>query len=725
MNAKTKLLLASLSMTSTGAALLLTAAPAFAQPELMDEIVVTAQKREEKLNDVPVSVAAVGGDALRTFGYVRPQDVFQQMPNVSFNENGGIPQFNIRGVQLNDFGGGNEPPVGYYVDEVYLGTMGAHISDIFDLERVEILKGPQGTLFGRNTTGGLAHWVTKKPTDEFEGYGSVQYGSYDQIAVEGAVSGPLSDKIRARAAFKYIRDDGWQKNTALPNSRFSADKNISGRLHVAVDLTDDVDALFNVHGSRVRAQSNAVVLMGLLNPDGTACSDGRAKAGDCVSGFGAPSTIGNPKRVASDIRKLAQDVDAYGGFAKFTARLSDDVNLVSISAYEYVKRFYEQDADGSAAPLFYNYQGVKANQFSQEVRLDGSGNGFKWIAGAFYFHDKKDDIDFAVPQIIAASGSGLGLENNALIKTDSGAVFGQGDITLTDTLSLTAGGRYTKEKKKLTISDNFDRPRFLDHESLSDGVFTYRGSINFKPRPGTLLFASAAKGFKSGAFKTTFALPGEGIGAGKETLYSYEVGLKSDIIPRRLHVNLSGFYNDYKQLQILSVGTRGGVPGSFLLNIGNATIYGLEAESTFVLFPGFEGSLGVGLMHNKLKSDNPVYDGNKQAMSPSFRANGVLRYTPDVDIANGRVTLQATGTYMGKHYLTPENQSSLEQEAYFLLGSNISWTDADRRLSLSLFVNNITDKAYSTGGYSQAQLGFNGLFVGRPRTWGVRAGYDF
>ncbi|MDB5365502.1 MAG: TonB-dependent receptor [Rhodospirillales bacterium] len=719
-------LLASASAGLLGTAVLLAGAPACAQSTLMEEVIVTAQKREEKLRDVPIAIAAVTGDAMQSLGYLRPQDVFQQIPNVAFSENGGVPQLNIRGVQLYDFGGGNEPPVGYYVDEVYLGTMAAHIGDIFDVERVEVLKGPQGTLFGRNTTGGLAHWITKKPTGDFEGYGALQYGSYNQVSGEGAVSGPLSNKVRARAAFKYIRDDGWQKNNALRDSRFSADDNLSGRLHVDIDLSDDVELLLNVHGSRVRGQSNAVVLEGLLDPvTGKLCSDARARSGACTTALRTPTTVSDPKHVYSDIARLAQNVDAVGGFARVKARLGEELDLVSISAFEYVKRLYEQDADGSVAPLFYNYQGVKAKQFSQEVRVSGTMTGFKWIAGAFYFHDDKDDINFAVPQLIAATGNGLGLQNNASVQTRSWALYGQGEIDLADKLSVTLGGRYTDEQKSLLLADNFAKPTFLDHEQLSDGVFTYRGSLNYKPVDGTLIFASASKGFKSGAFKTTFALPGEGKGAGKETLYSYELGLKTELIPRRLAFNASVFYNDYKQLQILSVGTRNGAPGSFLLNIGNAEIYGLDADATFVLTPGLEGSLGVGVLHSKLISANPIYNGNHQAMSPNFRANGVLRYTPDLELFNGNVTLQVSGTYMDSHYLTPENEESLKQKNYVLLGSNISWNALHRNVSLSFFASNLLDVAYRTGGFTQPQLGFDGLFFGRPRTLGARLSYNW
>jgi len=698
-----------------------------AQDDSLGDIVVTAQKRAESINDVPVSMAALGGDRLNDLGYTRAQEIFQQIPNVSFRESGGIPQLNIRGVQLNDFGNGNEPPIGYYVDEVYLGTLGGHISDIFDVERVEVLKGPQGTLFGRNTTGGLVHWITKKPTDEFEGYGAVQYGSYDQISVEGAVGGPLSQNVRGRVAVKYLRDDGWQKNLAIPGSRFSKDNNLSGRAHLDVDLSDDVTVLFNFHGSRIRGRSNAVVLMGLRDPSNVAvsCSDARALSGACVSVNGSPSTLKNPKRVYSDIPKLVQNLDTLGGFARVTANLSDKVELVSISAYEYVKRFYDQDADGSTVPLFYNFQSVKARQYSQELRLSGSAEGFRWILGAFYYRDHKGDLNFGVPQVIPAGSPGLGLRNQADIKTESWAAFGQVDVDLTDTLSATIGGRYTDESKKLRLSNDFAAPAFLDNEKISDGVFTYRTSLNYKPAEDTLIYLSASKGFKSGAFKTTFARQGEGKAAGTETLFSYELGLKSVLIPRRLSVNLTGFYNDYKDLQVASVGERDGVPGSFLLNVGDAKVYGMEAEATFVLFSGFDGSLGLGLLDTKIKSANPVYDGNREAMAPSFRANGLLRYTPDVDVLSGKVTLQVNGTYMGKQFLAPENQSNLIQKSYFIAGSNISWTDQDRHLTASLFVNNIFDKAYATGGYQQLGLGFNGLFYGKPRIWGVRAGYSW
>lgn len=747
-------LLSSVSLGGICTAFALMGGAASAQEEpgttLIEDIVVTAQKREERLRDVPASVSALSGDALEELGYTRPQEVFQQIPNVSFNENGGLPQLNIRGVQLYDFGGGNEPPVGYYVDEVYMGTLGAHIGDIFDVERVEVLKGPQGTLFGRNTTGGLAHWVTRKPTSRFEGYGSLQYGSYDQFAVEGAISGPLSDRVRARAAAKYIRDDGWQTNEFIRGSRFSKDNNLSGRLHVEVDLTDNAQGLFSIHASRVRGQSNHVALMGLLNPTtGMPCTTEQAQSGICVSAVGSPSTFRDPKHVQSDIAKLAQNVDAVGGFARFNVSLSDNVELVSISAYEYVDRFYEQDADGSTAPVttnlnivtggavplalpgFYNTQEVTAKQFSQELRLAGTTGGFKWIVGAFYYNDDKDNVNFNNVQAIQAleaaqaPNPGLGLENQARLDTKSWAIFGQADIRLTDQLSITAGGRYTDEKKDLVLSDDFAQPIFVDNEYLSEGAFTFRGSINYKPTDSALIFASAAKGFKSGAFKTTFALPGEGEGADKETLYSYELGTKAEIIPRRLQLNASVFYNDYRDLQVLSVGSRNGIPGSFLLNVGDAKVYGLEVDTTFVLVPGLEGSLGVGLLDTKIKSDNPVFDGNEQALSPKFRGNGIIRYTPQVEVLAGSVTLQASGTYMGKHFLTPENHATLKQESYVLLGANLSWTDRDERIGVDFFVNNILDEAYGVGAFQVPDFAFNGLFTGRPRTWGVKLSYNW
>jgi iron complex outermembrane recepter protein len=293
---------------------LLTALNTNAQ-SLMEEVVVTAQKREQNLQDVSVSVSAFSGDTIQELGFQNPHDIFSQIPNVSFNDEGTVPQVNVRGVQLFDFGDGNEPPVGFYVDEVYLGTLAGQTVGLFDIERVEVLRGPQGTLFGRNTTGGLMHFVTRKPTDKFEAGGSFQYGSHDQRIAEGFVSGPFSDRIRGRVAFKYQEDDGWQNNVNNGNN-FAVTDTLAFRGQLEIDVTDDLSALVKIHTSDKDNTTQGYGLIGLLDPVTLApCPIADARAGNCVTAVGDTSNL-NRDDTKSGETNLRDETEIWGGILK-------------------------------------------------------------------------------------------------------------------------------------------------------------------------------------------------------------------------------------------------------------------------------------------------------------------------------------------------------------------------------------------------------------------------
>ncbi|OYW84411.1 MAG: hypothetical protein B7Z20_10870 [Sphingobium sp. 32-64-5] len=268
-----------------------------------------------------MAISAFSGEALTQMNMTRPQDLVQHIANATATDNGGQPRINIRGVALNEFSGGNENPIGYYVDEVYQGTLSGSIGDTFDIQRVEVLKGPQGTLFGRNTTGGLVHWITQRPTDIFAGYASAQYGNFDQVILEGAVGGPIANGFRVRIAGKYNRDDGWQKNT-FNSARFGKKNNLSGRINADWDIAPGIVGEFNLHGSHIRGQADAISLMGVLDPVTHApCAASVALAGNCVSALGQPSNFLNPKRVESEQDRLRMNVDTLGGYARFGAAL--------------------------------------------------------------------------------------------------------------------------------------------------------------------------------------------------------------------------------------------------------------------------------------------------------------------------------------------------------------------------------------------------------------------
>lgn len=708
--------------TATTAVAVALSCPAPAAAQLIDDIVVTAQKREQDAQDVPVSISAFSGEAMERLGFQVPQSVAQQVPNVLFGEDGGLPQFNIRGVQLYDFGSGNEPPVGVYVDEIYMGTLGGHISELLDVERVEVLKGPQGTLFGRNTTGGLVHLISRKPTNDFSANVSLQYGAYNQAIAEGAVSGPLSESVRARIALKYNRDDGWQKNV-YNGQRFASKKAFAGRAQLEVDFSPDVTGLFNFHASTLGGEAKNLGLLGRLNPaDMTQeCSLADIQRRLCLSGAGSPST--SPKRTATEISHLAQDVDAYGGFAKFDWRINGDITLTSITGYENTDRFYSQDPDASISPLapenllpvnLYNSQAVKAKQFTQELRMAGAN----WVVGAFYFNDKKRDLDFD----LVALGDG----NRARLDTESWAIFGQIDQSISENVYVTAGSRYTWEKKNLQITD-ISNPAFFDTQGFNTGALTWRLGLNWEAGRDTLVFANVSKGFKSGAFQTSFVdFVGQAAPSKAETLISYEAGVKSDLFNGDLKVSASTFYYDYNDLQMLTVSNVGNQLLQILDNIGDAQTFGAEADFTWRAAEGLEGRLGVGYIDTKLDSPFPQFDGRETARAPKLTLNGLVRYTAPWDIFGGILSLQGSFTYMGDHFLTPQNQPYLKQKAYALLGSRVRWQEKRDRYFVEAFVENITDKEYAVGAFDlSAPFHFSGMFWGTPRLWGIKIGANF
>ena len=486
----------------------------------LEEIVVTAQKREQSLQEVPVAVTAFTGEAIEQLGFQEPHDIFSQAPNVTFNDEGTVPQFNVRGIQLYDFGDGNEPPVGFYVDEIYFGTLAGQTIGLFDVERIEILRGPQGTLYGRNTTGGLVHVMSRKPSEELEASASFQYGSHDQRIFEAGIGGPLGERAKARVAVKYHKDNGWQDND-FTGTRFAVTDTLAARMMLDVDLTDDINVLLNVHGGDMDNVTQGYGMMGLLDPNTfVPCSTAAARAGDCLNAVGLPSNL-DPEKANTEASTLAEDIDTAGGYIKISWMIGE-LEFVSITGYESVDKFFQEDADASTAPVTSNLNivtggavplnipafttdyNVDAEQITQEIRLSRSSAKSNWVAGFFYFDDDKDRLDFNVPLVTAALGGTLGIDNESRLATESWALFAQGEYDLSEQWSVTGGIRYTDETKDLLISNDFQAPAFIDDEKLATDKVTFKTGLNWRPQADTMLYASLATGFKSGAFKTTF-----------------------------------------------------------------------------------------------------------------------------------------------------------------------------------------------------------------------------
>jgi iron complex outermembrane receptor protein len=712
----------------------------------IEEVLVTAQKRAENIQDVAVSISAFTGDKINELGFDSTFELATMIPNVSYTGEGSIDQFNIRGVQLSDFSDGNEPPVGIYVDEVYYGTLANHQSQLFDVERVEVLRGPQGTLFGRNTVGGLVHTITRGPTPEFEAYGSVQIGSYEQWIVEGAVSGPLSERVRARIGFRHNEDDGWQDNKVDSGRNKTAETNYTGgRLGLEFDVTDDLALALNVHGVDQNSTPQMHGVFGLFEPGSAAagnpifCDVGSVDAGECqsVSVFGpfAGTFIpGNPdpEQSFTDLPSPQFDINSHGAWVKFAWALGA-MEIVSITAFESVDKRYDNDPDGPPFEIQGDFR-VKADQWSQELRLSGEYDRLKWVGGLFYYQDTKFDWSFSVPPLIQIFGGfTFGLQNEMDLDTESYAVFAQADYSFTDTFKITGGLRWTHETKDLFITDSRTAPNYQATENIDTEKVTWRVGADWQFRDAGLLYASIATGFKSGAFNTSLVGPGDSAPSGEEEIITYEIGAKTDWLDNRLRVNASAFYNDYTDVQAVITTNVNNVPVIRIFNVGALDIKGVELELGALPMDNMELGFTAGWVDGEYEADDPTLvlgdrgiplDGAGAPHTPEFNLSVLARYRLNLD-ENGNVVFQISGFWEDDVFLNVANDPFLTQEAHSIWNARVTWISPGERYQVEGFVDNFTDAEAFKGGFMQGGIGLMSREWKPPLMGGVKLTVNF
>ena len=689
------------------------------------DIIVTALRRDERLIDVPVAVSAVGGDTLQALGVVQPTQIANLVPGVQFQNVGSSMVFSIRGVTLNDYGDANESPVAFYRDDVYIAALGGTQSQMFDIDRVEVLRGPQGTLFGRNATGGLVSVFSRQPTQEFDAQFSLQYGSYDQVIVEAAIGGPLSDRLRTRTSGQFNRDDGWQRNV-VTGTRFAKTKSWALRQILEYDVTDDLTANINVHGGRTRNRSPGYGFRGRLDPvTGEVCSVDRIIASECVNAIGFRDPDPDPRRIYSEFDSLKQNISTFGvnGTLKYSA---GDIEVVSITAFERTKKYYEEDADASADEALLVLYNSNRRQFSQELRAAGESGPLNWVVGAYYFNEKLSDGLFSLPHYVALFGT-YSLQNMYEQKTESGAVFGQLDYELTDTLTATAGARYSKEKKSLLISDDFVNPTYIDDVSVKLDRVTWKLGLNWKFVPDWLAYASVSSGFKSPAFNTSGAVEGGSVASKPETSTSYEIGFKGQAFDRTVQFSTAAFYNRYRNFQLIDIPVDSPLPVSVLLNADGANIYGLEGEFQARPATGLLITGSVTRLWTKIDAPNlgvgPVsIDGNRLVATSKWALKGLMSYDIDAGSA-GTITPRIDASYRSRQEHSLGGSSAAASPGYTLVNAGIGWSPVGDRYNISVFVDNLFDKEYTHYAYEVSET--NALQWGRPRTWGVRLSADW
>ena len=455
----------------------------FAASEMMEEVIVTAQKREENLQDTPISVTAFTADAIEVLGFRQSVDITAQTPNFSVgypNGDTGVPAPFMRGVGLNDFGVLNQGPIAAYTDQTYISSNAAQIFQLLDVERVEVLRGPQGTLYGRNATGGAVNYVSRRPTLEWDGWARAGGGSWGSTKLEGAVGGPIGDKTAFRVSLLKSDSDGWMKNRLTGNDQQGIDE-LAWRVLLESEATENLNILVNVHGGKTQSDSPQYRHLGVWEADGSGnmCSNGDILAGNCVDIFGyseqaayttlngvdVPATPGYDE--ANYDFEERNDTDFWGASVTLDWAVSGYV-ITSITSYDEMDDFRPEETDDGPNDILTGELAVDQETFSQEFRIALQTDNVSWIAGLYYLNDEAtdntafdilrdfrpffvgDDVSCSAP----AGNPGGFCPEEFIFKTKSGtkqeitstALYVDASIKLTERLTFNGGLRYTDEE---------------------------------------------------------------------------------------------------------------------------------------------------------------------------------------------------------------------------------------------------------------------------------------
>ena len=613
-------------------------APAPAETPAPGEIIVTAQKRSERLQDVPLSITAVTGDQLVKQGISSPADLEKIAPGFTYRQSqNGTPVFAIRGIGFYSEQVANAPTVTIYTDQIPLPYARMAEGASLDVERVEVLKGPQGTLFGQNSTGGAVNYIAAKPTDVFKAGFNLTYGRFNEVDADAYVSGPITDGLTFRIAARHEYRGDWQTNLLRNDSSGKHDFSV-GRLLVDWKASDRLKIELNVNGWRDRSDTQQTQARGYLPVSETPPSTPQTQAAfDALSTY--PYYSGTNNRVADwdPGRDYRRNDKFYQAAANIHYDVTDHIRLISISAYSHLKAFAPIDTDGTNYPALFIKQTGLIKTFTQEVRLEGDVHRLKWVLGGNYEHDTANELQRTIlkgsnsqialpPPIPSISFDGLDLYNDQ--KVSAKAVFGNLDYQLTDKLSVQGGVRYTKENRDFAgcLADNgtptgfgaaLGYPLTATHRcvtllpngvpgevqtSLNQHNVSWRGSINYKPSANTLLYANVTKGYKSGDFGTLPAVSYQQLQpVRQESVVAYEGGFKTSLFDRKVDLSGAVFYDDYRNKQTqgsVVVPPFGNLP--FLVNVPKSRLYGGEFDLTLRPVKGLRVTVGGTYLNTKI-----------------------------------------------------------------------------------------------------------------------------
>jgi iron complex outermembrane recepter protein len=705
-------------------------APSPAAQEL-DTVTVTAQRRVEVAQDVPISLTVLSGDALRDFGIASTIDLASVTPGMTIGQNSGagdFPFISLRGVTLRDFADTNESPSAVYINDFYKANLTGLDGQIFDMDRVEVLRGPQGTLYGRNATGGLIHYVTKAPTSELDGYASVTGGSYGQIGAEAAVGGPLIGGLTGRISAFYNKYDGWNENFFGANDDGNALDVLAFRGQLALAVGESSYSLFVQHSQNDNSAGNMFTHFSVRQDPRT----GLAVPTPNLPGFaGYVPPPGQGSRTTNSERDIFLETEQTTAIGRGTWRIGS-LELVSITGYE--KSSKDATFDSDATPSIRGTAVYpRGTQWSQEFRLSGEAGDFHWVTGLYYFDYLVDGFQQRCRPTTCTQ------QRNPVVyrlDTESWAAFGNVDFPLTETLSATLGLRYTDDSKEYKL-DNQDFGVVFSPATVGDlakqdvGRMSYTARLNWRPAENTLFYGGVARGFKAGTFNVGYTpIPPAAIPVGPEELTSYELGAKFGRAGGRATFSGAVFVYDYQDSQAFQFD--GQTLASTAFN-RDAVIHGLEAETALQLTDGFDvRMIATYLPEAKLKDvELPGLNGRglppidtRMPLTPDWSLGAIARYV--VALPGGSsLAIQGGVNAVTGQYFDAFNSPAHQEGGYTTYNARITWTPAGGRWQAAVFAENLSDKVFRTYSFDLAFLNFATSVYGRPRWVGGTVSYSW
>jgi iron complex outermembrane receptor protein len=715
----------------------------------LQEIVVTATKRSESTIDTAASISAITADSLGAGKIQNIADLAQNVPNLSVGNQFGVNRTFIRGIGLTSIDLGADGAVSFLQNGAQIALPAEQLSGFYDLERVEILRGPQGTLYGRGATAGVIDLVTKKPTDDVEGYANLTYGNYSEKEFEGAIGGPINEVVSARIAANIEKHDGYGENlytgTQIDNrdaqsARASVRIKPSDQLVVDVilDYTHEDDNNYAFHYLGPTASSPTAAL-------------------PAVALFGATTLFNCCGTSNPDLRDIWSSVDPTNkrhgiGGTTIVDWSPGDYDLKSVTAYRNFNRFNSDDLAVSDASIYGRNDYDETSQaYSEDLTLSTKAWGIDWLAGLNYNPERRFGSTYVPtvglgvvftggdcsPRVADAPTPCNFLDNGEYLEegtvaTNAYGVFVQGLKALTDQLSLTLGVRFSHEERSGVGAFIFTAEglNVNTDQSADWNAVTPKLLLEYHLDPDTLLYASINRGFKSGVIN----IGSENPVINPEYIWAYETGIKEKALDNRVEFTAAAFYYHYSNLQVGFVNQESIVE---TVNAAEARNFGLETEVLAKLTPHLEMSLAATYLSAKYsRFENSYYaddfdpinvSGNYLDNAPAYTARLGFDYTLPLVENAGSLRFHAEDAYQGRVYFTEFNNGDATQAAYGLINASAGWESFDTHWSVTGWVRNAADKLAIANNIISAPL-YSDVRVGTlmpPRTYGVTLGYKF